>query len=143
VITHVLSIGEPGSLGKPQWFKGTHLQLWFSDLAPEAGSRGQSRAPSAEDIRRGLNFLRQGWADAESRVLIHSERSLSRGPALAYLFLADQLGPGSEVEALRRLTRIPEFAPNPLVIRLGDTLLRRNGALINAVEQHNLRRYER
>ena len=51
--------------------------------------------------------------------------------ALAYVLQADHYGPGRESEALREILTIrPEAVPNQLVVRLGDQLMARQGALM-------------
>ena len=131
-ITHALSISNPGISRKPPWFEGEHRQLWFGDVTSEQEAvRRKTRAPTPEDLRQGLAFLRQAWLGSNSRAAIYSDQGASRAPALAYVFIAEQLGPGSEAEALRLVMRLrPTAAPNKFVVRLGDTLLHRNGELL-------------
>ena len=59
------------------------------------------------------------------------DQGASRSPALAYVFLADQLGSGREASALELVIKIrPTAVPNRLVVQLGDVLLDRDGALL-------------
>ena len=49
---------------------------------------------------------------------------------LALVLLADKLGVGSEMEALNQVLEIrPDAIPNNYFVQIGDTLLKRNGAL--------------
>jgi len=141
-ITHMVSIGNPGSSSsKPAGFRGEHLQLRFGDVVSEADARAWgTKAPTTGDIGRGLEFVRAAWNSAESRVLVHCDYGASRSPALAYVFAADHLGPGREAEAFDLILRIrPDAVPNRLVVRLGDDLLGRDGALLGPL----LRLYRR
>jgi predicted protein tyrosine phosphatase len=132
-LTHIVTVTNPGvPSSKPDWFKGDYLQLWFGDVVSEADARRcKTRAPALEDVRSGLQFARGALKSLESRILVTCGYGASRSPALAYVFLADQLGPGREDEALGIIMRIrPNAVPNRLVIQLGDELLKRNGALL-------------
>jgi predicted protein tyrosine phosphatase len=135
-ITHALGISNPGNSQKPAWFEGEHRQLWFGDVSSEQDAvRCKTRAATPEDLRQGLAFLRHAWLGGNSRVAIYSDQGASRAPALAYVFIAEQLGPGSEAEAFKLVMRLrPNAAPNKLVVKLGDTLLRRNGALFRLLD---------
>ena len=92
--------------------------------------RCRTTAPSIGDIARAISFVREAWADTDSRILVSCDYGASRSPALAYLFAADRLGQGRDAEALSLILRIrPDAVPNGLVVRLGDTFLKRDGAL--------------
>jgi len=128
-----VSIADPRAApSKPTWFKGAHLQLWFGDVISEVDAkRCKTSAPSIEDVQRAVEFFRDAWLARESNILVSCDQGASRSPALAYLFIADQLGPGREAEAFSLMLDIRSVAvPNGLVVRLGDTFLRRNGALL-------------
>lgn len=76
-------------------------------------------------------FIRIAWTVKESKVLVSCDYGASRSPALAYLFIADQLGVGREAEALSLILRIrPHTIPNIMLVRLGDTVLNRHGKLM-------------
>ena len=88
-----------------------------------------------EDIQRAVSFFRDAWAVVDSRILVSCDYGASRSPALAYLFIADQLGPGREAEAFSLTLDIrPVAVPNSLVVRLGDQFLRRDGALVTPLK---------
>ena len=83
------------------------------------------------DIQQGVEFWRRAWAVPGSKILVSCDHGASRSPALAYVFIADQLGPGREAEAFSVTLDIRSIAvPNGLVVRLGDKVLQRNGALL-------------
>jgi predicted protein tyrosine phosphatase len=131
--THLITVANPGAApSRPSWFKGEHLQLFFGDVISEAdAAQCRTKAPTLEDVRRALGFFRGAWRTLHSVVLVSCSYGASRSPALAYVFLADQLGVGREAEAFAVMLNIrPNAVPNDLVVRLGDRLLERPGALL-------------
>jgi predicted protein tyrosine phosphatase len=132
-ITHLVSVTNPGvTLSKPPWFNGPHLELWFGDVVSEADAKNcRTTAPTSEDVLRAIEFFRNAWRMPDTKVLVSCGYGASRSPALAYIFIADVLGSGREAEAFRLMLEIrPNAVPNGLVVRLGDTLLKRQGALL-------------
>src|SRR6478736_9862584 len=103
----------------------------FGDVVSEADARTlKTTAPSMDDIQRALQFFRNACSDPNSKILVSCDYGASRSPALAYVFIADQLSVGQESEAFRLLLEIrPDAVPNGLVVRLGDAYLKRGGAL--------------
>jgi len=137
-VSHLISIANPGAApSKPAWFTGAHLQLWFGDVISEADAkRCKTSAPSIEDVQRAVDFFRGAWLVRDSKILVSCDQGASRSPALAYLFIADQFGAGREAEALNLMLDIRSVAvPNGLVVRHGDTFLRRNGALLAPLKE--------
>ena len=137
-ISHIVSITNPGAISsKPWWFKGVQLELRFGDVVSEADARHlKTTAPRIDDIQRALHFFRNAWSDPTSRILVSCDYGASRSPALAYVFIADQLSVGQESEALRLLLDIrPNAVPNGMVVRLGDACLKRRGALIAPLKE--------
>jgi len=68
--------------------------------------------------------------------LVSCAYGASRSPALAYVFIADQLGAGRETEAFRMILSLrPNAVPNGLVVRIGDALLKRGGALLQPLQE--------
>jgi predicted protein tyrosine phosphatase len=129
-VTHRIIIANPGA--SQDSFNGPHLQLWFGDVTSEADAkRCQTKAPSVEDVDAALSFFREAWAVAGSRILISCDYGASRSPALTYVLLADLLGSGRESAAFAQMLEIsPEAVPNGMVVRLGDQILARHGALL-------------
>lgn len=124
-------------MSTPSWFNGSRLHLQFGDVASEADAESwKTRAPNVEDIRQAVQFFRDAWLAADSRILISCDYGASRSPALAYVLLADHLGPGHEAEAFRFIEEIrPTAVPNGLIVRLGDALLARGGALLAPLKE--------
>ena len=131
-ISHLVTVASPNAgSSRPSWFHGAHLDLRFGDVTSEADAlRYRTAAPSIADIESAVNFVRQAWAGTDARILVSCDYGASRSPALAYLFAADELGRGHEAEALGLVLAIrPGAVPNGMVVRLGDTLMKRDGAL--------------
>jgi predicted protein tyrosine phosphatase len=83
-----------------------------------------------------VEFFRKAWSTPDSKILISCDQGASRSPALAYVLIADQAGPGREIEAFGVILDIrPVAVPNGLVIRLGDEFLQRNGALLTPLKE--------
>jgi predicted protein tyrosine phosphatase len=135
-VSHWVTVANPGAPGSAG-FHGKHLQLWFGDVASEADARQwKTSAPTIGDVQQTLEFFREAWATEHSRILVTCDYGASRSPALAYLCIADQLGPGREDEALRWMLEIrPDAVPNGFVVQLGDTLLKRRGALLGPLKE--------
>jgi predicted protein tyrosine phosphatase len=132
-ISHLITIANPDSgPSRPAWFQGAHFELRFGDVTSEADAkRCRTTAPSVTDIERAVSFFREGWTATDSKILVSCDYGASRSPALAYLFIADQFGPGREVEAFSLTMDIRSVAvPNGFVVRLGDLYLKRRGALL-------------
>lgn len=137
-VSHLVTISNAGAVPtKPTWFEGVHLQLSFGDVVSEADAkRCKTIAPSIEDVKRAVEFFREAGAAKHSKVLVSCDHGASRSPALAYLFIADQFGPGREGEAFNLMLGIrPVAVPNGLVVRLGDKFLRRDGALLAPLKE--------
>lgn len=137
-ITHQIVISNPGS--SPSTFdhsQGYHLNLQFGDVASEADAKQyHTQASLIEDVDSALQFFRRAWAVPSSRVLISCDYGASRSPALAYLCLADLLGPGHEAEAFAEMLEIrPTAVPNAMIVRLGDTFLARQGAALKPLKE--------
>lgn len=99
-----------------------------------------TRAPSVTDVEQSLDFFRAALQRPGSKVLVTCDYGASRSPALAYLCIADQLGPRRETEAFNLTLEIrPVAAPNGLVVRLGDEILKRDGALLQPLKEFNSR----
>lgn len=72
-------------------------------------------------------------------ILVHCRGGVARSTATALMGIADELGVGREAEAVQILEDIRSVCmPNPLVVRLADKLLERDGALMEAVERHEV-----
>lgn len=105
------------------------LIFWDNDVADLPDMCTADIAASALEILRGARG---------KSILIHCRGGQSRSTAIALLGVADELGAGREEEAVAYIDRIRDICtPNPLVVRLADDLLQRDGALVRAVEAHS------
>jgi predicted protein tyrosine phosphatase len=132
-LSHVVGIANPGAPPfSTSWFDGSLLQLWFGDVTSKTDAAlWKTSAPKIKDVQQALEFVRIAWSVKESKVLVSCDYGASRSTALAYLFIADQLGVGRETEALTLMRQIrPHTIPNGMLVRLGDTFLKRRGKLI-------------
>jgi len=132
-ITHIVSIRNPGApSARPPWFKGPFLELHFGDVdSAEDAKACNSLPPNADHIRDAIHFSRDSFRSSDAKTLVFCDYGASRSPALAYVLLAAHFGPGKEQECFETILAIrPVAIPNTYIIRLGDALLVRHGALI-------------
>lgn len=107
-----------------------HLRLGMHDVADSWTS---DCAPCADHVRSLLEFGR-GWT-GDAPMLVHCWAGISRSMAAAYILLCERLGPGSEERVAQAMrARAPHAYPNPLIVRLADEQLGRDGRMISAVE---------
>lgn len=137
-LTHLITITNPGACSTPAWFKGEQLQFSFGDVVSEQDARQyRTKAASSDDIRQAIVFCRVARQLGAVRLLVSCDYGASRSPALAYVLQADHFGPGREAEALREIIAIrPEAVPNLLVVKLGDQLMARQGALMEPLQDY-------
>ena len=131
--THLLSIANPGAqIERPTWFAGKHLCLFFGDVVSETDARQCGTTPAnVEHVAKAVEFSRQAWRSNAGRLVIHCEYGASRSPAMAYVLIADRLGPGHEIEALNLMLELrPNALPNKLVVEVGDKFLNRADELM-------------
>jgi predicted protein tyrosine phosphatase len=107
-----------------------HLRLGLNDVA----DAGLSEAPpGAQHVDTLVAFGRK-W-DAAAPMLVHCWAGVSRSMAAAYILLCDRLGPGNEKDIARAMRRrAPHAYPNPLMVRLADRALGRDGRIVAAAE---------
>jgi predicted protein tyrosine phosphatase len=106
-----------------------HLRVLVDDV--DYAQRGVS-TPAHEHIRQLLGFLRE--SPLESSLLIHCLAGVSRSPAAALVALVLE-APGRELQAARVLREAAPFVnPNHLIVELADAELKRDGALIAALQ---------
>lgn len=137
-ISHIVSVANPTAPEwKPPWFKGEHIQLCFGDVASAIEARLYgTRASDTQDIQQALEFFRVAWRAKHSKILVTCDCGASRSPALAYLFVADQLGRSREFESFELTMQLrPNAVPNGLVVRLGDRFLKRDGELLKPLKE--------
>jgi predicted protein tyrosine phosphatase len=107
-----------------------HLRLGLNDVADAGASE---MPPSASHVDTLIAFGRT-W-DGDAPMLVHCWAGVSRSMAAAYILLCDRLGPGNErdiAQAMRR--RAPHAYPNPLMVKLADRALGRDGRMVVAAE---------
>jgi predicted protein tyrosine phosphatase len=107
-----------------------HLRLSLNDVAEVWAS---DLPPAEHHVAELLEFGR-GW-DASAPILVHCWAGISRSTAAAFILLCDRLGPGLEQNIARGIrARAPHAFPNPLLVRLADEALGRNGRMIAAAQ---------
>jgi predicted protein tyrosine phosphatase len=128
--SHVVTLLSPEHMIEtPQGFPtDRHLRLGVHDVADVSESEA---APCAEHVRTLIAFGR-GW-DATAPMIVHCWAGISRSMAAAYTLLCDRLGPGRERDVAQAMrARAPHAFPNPLIVRLADEQLSREGRMIAA-----------
>jgi predicted protein tyrosine phosphatase len=107
-----------------------HLMLGMDDIPEPADGY---IAPAAEHVARLIAFAR-GW-DRSTPLVVHCYAGISRSTAGAFV-TACALNPGrSELliaEELRQ--RSSTASPNRRIVSIADTLLGRNGRMVDAIE---------
>ncbi len=135
-VSHVLSILDP-DWPVPEAFGafGEHakLELRFHDVVEE-GVAG-TRPPREEDVARLLAFGQDLMAEPppEAHLLVHCHAGVSRSTASMALVLAQGLPGAGAGRVFAEVLRIrPQAWPNLRVVEMGDALLGRGGALVDA-----------
>jgi predicted protein tyrosine phosphatase len=109
--------------------KDRHLALFMHDIADE---QPDMVAPSETHIGQLLGFA-AGW-DRAQPMLIHCYAGISRSTAAAYIVAAALAPERDETELAQTLRRLsPSATPNPRLIMIADSMLGRNGRMIEAV----------
>ncbi len=119
-----------GKTDVPNLTAARHLRLEFSDIAK--ATEGYA-LPEAEHLEELLRFAR-GW-DLRRPLLVHCYAGVSRSTAAAFV-IACALRPDADEQAVaaRLRTASPTATPNPRIVALADTMLRRSGRMIHAIE---------
>lgn len=126
-VCFLVSIGDPHDRPPAGYAKvRDKLRLLFADTNGDDGpdeSHVEQIIATAESLR-----------ERSGRVLVHCAAGISRSSAAAVILQTALLGPGSEEEVVRRvLEQRPIARPNRRMIAFADTLLGREGKLIEAV----------
>lgn len=130
--SHVVTLLAPEHMiATPHGFeRERHLRLGMHDVADVGSS---DCAPCANHVQSLIEFGRS-W-NAQAPMLVHCWAGISRSMAAAYIVLCDRLGPGTERDVAQTIrARAPHAFPNPLLVRLADDMLERNGDMIAAAE---------
>ena len=109
-----------------------HLHINFHDIVTDEVEFAEPYVKPTKDHVRQIAEFARSW-DGRGRVLIHCMAGVSRSSATALILLATR-NPGHEREIARLMReRGPWMNPNPLMIRLADDTLHRDGALVDAL----------
>ena len=107
-----------------------HLHLVMHDIA--VAQEGMTM-PGEEHVRNLLDFARQ-W-DRVKPMVVHCYAGISRSTASAYIIAAALAPKRDEVELAQTLRALsPSATPNPRLIAVADTLLERNGRMVEAIQ---------
>ncbi len=109
---------------------GRHLRIGMNDVADPSASE---MPPSERHVNDIVAFGR-GW-DAASPMLVHCWAGVSRSMAATFIILNDRFGPKHEHDIARAMRRRAAHAyPNPLMVKLADRALGRDGRMVAAAE---------
>jgi len=128
--SHMISLASPGHADALLDDPPPHrLDLRFNDIAePREGLT----PPGEADVAALLAFA-ESW-DGTRPLLIHCWAGISRSTAAAYAVACTKSAPGREQDWAERLRLVaPTATPNPLIVALADRLLKRDGAMSQAV----------
>lgn len=94
---------------------------------------GITHFPPTKDHAAAIVEFAQRHVDLNGSVLCQCSAGISRSPTAALLCLATWTAPGKEARCVQVLREIrPAAMPNRSILRMGDELLNRNGALVEA-----------
>ena len=107
-----------------------HLHLVMHDIAV---AQDGMTMPGEEHVRNLLDFARK-W-DRAKPMVVHCYAGISRSTASAYIIAAALAPKRDEAELAQTLRKLsPSATPNPRLIAVADTLLSRQGRMIEAIE---------
>ena len=107
-----------------------HLHLVMHDIAV---AQDGMTMPGEDHVRNLLDFARR-W-DRAKPMVVHCYAGISRSTASAYIIAAALAPKRDEVELAQTLRKLsPSATPNPRLIAVADTLLSRQGRMIEAIE---------
>jgi predicted protein tyrosine phosphatase len=134
--THVLSITDPDWPELEEfdlWDPHDRLKLRFHD---EIDPHSDMEPPTSEHVARLLEFGRSLPLDEPVRLLVHCHAGISRSTAAAILLLAQSEPSRDAHDIVTFIARHrPQAWPNLRMIEMGDRLLDRKGALVEAVRR--------
>ena len=138
-VSHVLSILDP------DWPEPEALRCYppqrrvvhrFDDVLTPVGD---AAPPEAGDVAAILAWSDVLAAEAAEHVLVHCHAGVSRSTAAAAMLLARD-NPGREPDAFAAVRRLrPRSWPNSRMVAIADRLLGRDGALVEALRDHQRR----
>lgn len=129
--SHLLSLLAAGTdmVRPPSIPAENHLHLVMHDIVEVQDGMTQ---PGEAHVRSLLDFARS-W-DRERPLVVHCYAGVSRSTASAYI-IAAALAPERDEEELAQTLRAlsPSATPNPRLVAVADTLLRRDGRMVEAI----------
>ena len=137
--SHLITLLDPELISQsPKGFAAArHLKVAVDDIwEPEEGKA----APDETMVRRILDFG-VGWG-GEAPLLVHCWAGVSRSTATAFILACErnpEVPEATIAKALRAAS--PGATPNPLLVRLADDLLGRQGRMLAAVRDIGQGRY--
>ena len=130
---HIITVmGKISQVQRPPSVdEANHLMISMDDITAEAAG---FNAPNEGHVQQVLDFVRH-W-DRTTPMVVHCYAGISRSTASAFV-AACALNPArSEAEIAHQIREASPFAwPNPLIVRIGDGLLGRNGRMIRALDE--------
>lgn len=138
--SHIVSILDPEDVAPTQlsaFDARTLCVMRFHDIIE---SNEHLVVPNSDHIQKLLAFGLTIDFSVMPHILVHCFAGLSRSTAAALLLIA-QSEPNLTADQLTDQLQLlaPDAWPNPRMVRIGDSLLGRNGTLLSAVHTH----YER
>jgi predicted protein tyrosine phosphatase len=110
-----------------------HELIRFDDVVAEYPG---FEACTPRHIERLLAFGERAHTQSDSRILVHCHAGISRSQAAAAILMC-QHAPGREEEAFLRLLTLRQHGwPNTRMVEFADTLLKRDGALLNGLQAY-------
>ena len=125
LMSDVSDVERPGHIPPQQ-----HLALEFNDIPdPLPGMV----APAAGHVQDVLRFAGE-WRQEQAPLLIHCWAGISRSTAAAYAAVCALNPERDEAEVAETLRAAsPSATPNPRMVRLADTILGRDGRMVQAI----------
>ena len=133
--THMVSIGDSDDffegLRLPEIAPANHLCLRFTDTE-DASHPDAPKSTAISPLFDWLSGKRIGG------LLVHCAAGISRSPAIALLaacHLDSETDPLEHMGSVAKASECSYIWPNRLVVVLGDSLLKRGGAVVRALEE--------
>lgn len=141
-LVSITGTGMPKArIEESRWPGGIHKMV-FDDIPWPIWTDPNGKTwngPKEEHVQSVLEFIRKGLPNTRSvDIIVHCYKGKSRSAAIALAIMADQLGPGGEEEAVRRLLQhdhAQKICCNPGIIAITDNLLQRQGAIERALRR--------
>jgi predicted protein tyrosine phosphatase len=128
--SHLITLLDPHLMSEaPRFFPDRHLKLAVDDIwEPTAGKV----LPSADLVDRVIDFGSR--RDPSSPLLIHCWAGVSRSTATAFILACHENPDMREADIALALRKASGSAtPNPLMVRLADDMLSRQGRMVDAI----------